>query len=70
MNVITDAADVERIVRLFDAEARDRLVKALDRLAGSGDPEIAHNEADALLLAYIGDPEVTRAFDAIAKWYA
>lgn len=34
------------------------------------DPEIAHREADMLLLAYINDPEITNAFDAIEKWYA
>lgn len=29
-----------------------------------------HREADRLLLAYIGDEDVTEAFEAIEKWYA
>lgn len=33
-------------------------------------PDTAHIEADKLLLAYIGDEEVTKAFRAIEKWYA
>jgi hypothetical protein len=36
----------------------------------NGDPEHAHAEADALLLSYIGDADVTEAFDAVEKWYA
>lgn len=29
-----------------------------------------HVEADALLIEFIGDAEVSDAFDAIEKWYA
>lgn len=32
-------------------------------------PLEAHEEADDLLLNYISDIEITKAFDAIEKWY-
>jgi hypothetical protein len=32
-------------------------------------PDIAHYNADMLLLALINDPDITTAFDAIEKWY-
>jgi hypothetical protein len=38
--------------------------------AGPTDEEIAHGRADEMLLEYIGDPEITEAFNNIPKWYA
>lgn len=40
------------------------------RKFGEGDAGDDHIEADRILLAYINDPRVTEAFDAIEKWYA
>lgn len=34
------------------------------------DPEADHLNADELLLEFINDPEVTKAFEYIEKWYA
>lgn len=34
------------------------------------DPEVAHSEADDLLLAYINEPDVEAAFNDVEKWYA
>ena len=34
------------------------------------EPERAHGEADDLLTEYIADPEITKAYDAVPKWYA
>lgn len=34
------------------------------------DEETAHLHADSALLEFIGDKEITRAFDNIKKWYA
>ena len=34
------------------------------------DEEVDHVDADGFLLQYIGDPEITEAYDAIHKWYA
>jgi hypothetical protein len=36
----------------------------------SFDPECDHVDADELLLAYINDPDVTKTFNDIEKWYA
>ena len=48
---------------------RQRLVSDLQELAGQP-ADGAHQDADNLLLAYIGDADVTEAFKAIEKWYA
>lgn len=34
------------------------------------DPEHAHILADQALIKYIDDPETTKAFHAIDRWYA
>jgi hypothetical protein len=34
------------------------------------DAEENHKEADAALLEYIDDVEITKAFEKIEKWYA
>ena len=57
-----------------------QLIKRLQELAKSAEgwewdkegesPEGAHVKADRALLAFIGDKEVTSAFDGIYKWYA
>ena len=49
---------------------KEDAVAQLKALAGSDDPEVAHSHADSILLKLIDDPEVTKAFDAIEKWYA
>lgn len=49
---------------------RSELLKYLTDLAVSTDTEAAHAEADARLLMYLDDAEITEAYDAIAKWYA
>jgi len=60
---------------------KKQLIKRLRELAGSTEgwsapdykgesPESAHVKADEALLEYIGDEEVTKAFDSIDKWYA
>ena len=48
-----------------------KLVAALDYIATNcGDVEEAHQWADRLLLEHINDPDVTKAFHAIRKWYS
>ena len=34
------------------------------------DAEVAHSEADNLLLKYIGEEDITEAFKKIKRWYA
>ncbi len=50
----------------------DELIAKLKAIAesGQGDQETDHVDADRLLLEYINNAEVTKAFDAISKWYA
>jgi len=48
----------------------DKLKQALLKLEESDNPERAHRIADAALLSYINDAEVTRLFKAIERWYA
>lgn len=45
------------------------LIEELDKLK-EDDPETAHINADRLLLKFINDNRVTKAFDKIEKWYS
>lgn len=50
-----------------------RAIKARQDAAPDGSPsdlERDHVEADAALIAFIGDKTVAEVFDAIEKWYA
>ena len=50
---------------------RDELIRTLKAVQKTmNDPELAHEEADRLLLEYINDEKVRAAFAAIKKWYA
>ena len=49
---------------------RDELLSLLAEYARETDTEGAHADADAALIAYIGDPEIDAAYRAIDKWYA
>ena len=49
---------------------RDELLADLRRAQELDDTEAAHAWADDALLDYINDPEVTRAYGDIKKWYA
>jgi len=49
---------------------KEELLEALKALIPDSPTEEAHMEADALLLKYINDLEITAAYDALEKWYA
>ena len=51
----------EELVRILKKHAED---------AKGGDKEMIHMNADDGLLEYIGDPEISKAFNKIKKWYA
>jgi len=51
-------------------DSRGRLLARLKECQQNGDHESAHCEADDALLEFINDDEVTKAFNAIEKWYA
>lgn len=58
-----------------EAEGEQRVTKEealqkLRELKDHGNEEIAHAEADGVLLELIGDQDITDAFEAIDKWYA
>lgn len=46
------------------------LLAVLAKAAVSSDTESAHADADSALLRFIGDPEITRAYRAINRWYS
>lgn len=49
---------------------KEQLIKRLKELSEGGDVEINHGEADDLLLEFIGDKEISDAYNEIEKWYA
>lgn len=49
---------------------RKQLLERLRELQARRDYESAHEDADKLLLLYIGDHEITEAFFAIHREYA
>lgn len=50
---------------------KQELIEELKKLQQSDDPEVAHMEADNLLLEFIDDDEeVSEAFNSIEMWYA
>lgn len=57
-----------------EKEKREKLLRRLEGLKHDvkegGDLEALHMEADALILDYIGDPEISQAFNIIPKYYA
>lgn len=62
---------------VFPPEENTRRKQLLARLKGlkqdakeGKDLEALHMEADDLLLEYIGDPEISLAFNVIPKYYA
>lgn len=61
-------------VRFSGADLRPRrtnLLRELRKLQGEDrDSEACHQQADDLLLEYIGDREITEAFKAIERWYS
>ena len=49
---------------------KNKLLSILKSLAtNSNDKEYGHQSADRVLLNYINDPEVTKAFNDVEKWY-
>jgi hypothetical protein len=48
---------------------RDALLARLKELKEIQDNAASHTEADELLLRYIHDAEITRAFMALDRWY-
>lgn len=49
--------------------SRDEVLSTLRELAGVRDVEVAHAEADEILLRYIDDTEIEKAYDEVSKCY-
>ena len=62
---------IKAIVEKGDSKiSRADLLEKLKELIGDcGDVEATHAEADELLLQYINDPEIEKAFEEVPKWY-
>lgn len=50
--------------------SRQELIRNLEELAQLKDIELAHEEADELLLSYVNDPDIESAYEEVPKWYA
>lgn len=49
---------------------KDEVLTRLANLAKESDLEMAHYCADKLILEYLGDDDITAAFEVWDKWYA
>lgn len=49
---------------------KEKLLKRLAELQLVDDTEYVHTSADKALLEFIGDKEITSAFEDLPKWYA
>ena len=71
--IVSHVRELDAAVAKADAR-RASLLAELREIAGplvaSRGGEVAHIAADAALLEFIGDPEVTAAHEAVAKWYS
>lgn len=56
----------------LEREAKQRLLKTLRQCAtlSKRDSEAAHMDADDALLGYINDPEISRVYRRVKRWYA
>jgi hypothetical protein len=60
--------DRTEALKLLECESIDKNT-LLSILRTHNDPEKDHKDADKALLKYINDPEITKAFNDIKKWY-
>lgn len=67
-NALAAVDEARAHVGAEDAAKKERLLAVLR--TDTGDHEADHCNSDEALLRYIGDPEVTDAFNAGTKWYA
>jgi hypothetical protein len=49
--------------------SKQELLEKLAQCAKGSDVELAHCEADLLLLTYINDDEIEAAYKKVEKWY-
>ena len=51
-------------------ERKEELLEKLRQLQKSNDVEVAHGDADDLLLEWINDVDIGREWGLVPKWYA
>lgn len=49
---------------------KEELIKKLKEFAENDDYEMAHAEADDLLVLYLNDEEIREAYESVGKWYS
>jgi hypothetical protein len=49
---------------------KEELIKKLKQQHDNSDKESAHGQADDLLLEFISDEKITKAYADVPKWYA
>ena len=62
-----------KTIQLFnDPDRKSGFIEQMKRIAADSqsDPESAHSEADDLLLEYINDEEITKAYGEVKRWFA
>jgi hypothetical protein len=62
--------DIITYSRKLVTRDKSALLKELKRLAKLKDKEAAHDTADNLLIEYLGDDEIAKAYNDIEWWYA
>lgn len=62
--------DIVTYTRTLVSGDKRALLKRLRQLAKSKDPEEAHDEAEMLLLEYLDDEAISKAYQNVPKWYA
>lgn len=56
--------------RIIEVTKKDKLLIELLKLQSNRDRESAHCQADDLIIAYIDDADIKKAYDDVPKWYA
>jgi hypothetical protein len=50
--------------------SKEELIQKLNECADDFDTEVAHSNADSLLIEFINDEEIEVAYNNVHKWYA
>ena len=49
---------------------KEELIAKLNEFAETFDTEVGHSRADDALIEFINDEDISKAYNAISKWYA
>lgn len=72
--VNTDETYAEKVRMIIEGRkeqiSRDKVLAGLQELAQLKDIELAHLEADDLLIKYLNDVDIEKIYEEVPKWYA